>query len=81
MTLRAINTPAVSEKADADVVAFLESALARARAGEIRGAVLITEDFDRDDERHGSNWSVAGVKDRWKVIGYLTWAIHKLVDA
>ncbi len=57
---------------DADVVDMLEKALEKARDGELRGILLLGQDSG------GVSYSIAGIKDRFLVTGFLAHAMHKL---
>ena len=57
-----------------NVVRYLEEALEDARSGKLRGIVLMARDAN------GLSYTVAGVEDRFAVVGYLTNAIYKLQE-
>lgn len=60
-------------RVDPAVVEFLESALDKAKSGEVSGIVLV--------ERTATDliYSSVGIPDRWLAVGVLTHAIHKLL--
>lgn len=57
---------------DPEVVRYLEEALAEAKAGKLSGVLILQQDAE------GLAYAVAGVKDRFALIGWLSHAIHKL---
>jgi hypothetical protein len=57
---------------DPDVVEYLQRALDEAKAGEITGVMILAQDPD------GVRYGLAGIKDRFAVIGWLSHAMHKL---
>jgi hypothetical protein len=67
-TVHALSKPPVPE-----VVEYLESALARAKAGEVNAILLVARDPD------GVTYATAGIDDRWTVLGWLQYASHKLM--
>lgn len=70
--LRVIGGTPAAPKGDADVIAFLETALKRARRGDIKGVVLLAEDAE------GVGYEVAGIQDRFRVSGFLFHALYQL---
>ncbi len=57
----------------AEVVKYLEETLAQAKAGDITGVLIVTEDTER-----GVAYCVAGIGDRMKVLGTMSHAMYKL---
>ncbi len=55
-----------------ELVEYLESALERAKAGELLGVLML----QRDDD--GLAYSVCGIKDRYEATGYLFHLLYKL---
>lgn len=55
-----------------EVVEYLERALARAKAGDTFGVMILQQDAD------GLGFAIAGIDDRFTVAGWLLHAIHKL---
>jgi hypothetical protein len=64
----------IERKPDPDVVAYLEGALARARAGETVGVLIL----EQSAPNQSCKYSTAGLDDRFKVMGYLMHAIANL---
>lgn len=64
----------IERRQDPDIVSVLEEILARARAGEVTGLVLVAQDAC------GVEYRVVGIRNRWEKIGLLSHAIHKLQD-
>jgi len=67
-----VKVHAIEKKPHQDVVEFLREMLEQAEAGEIRGVVVIAQGTT------DVSWRVAGVDDRFRLIGYLMHAIHNL---
>lgn len=60
-------------KPDPEVVSFLEGVLEAARAGEVTGVLVLSQELD------GSlKYTIAGIKDRFTVTGWLYHAMHRL---
>lgn len=68
------NVRALSRPVDPDVVRFIEQVLERAKAGEISGVLMLSQDTE------GVAYGIAGIKDRFTVLGWLSHAMHKLQD-
>lgn len=62
----------IEPKPDLEIVARLEELLARAKSGEDFGFLILTQD------KSGITYNVAGVRDRYKVLGWLSHAMYKL---
>lgn len=60
------------QEPDSLVVEFLQDALARAKAGETRGVLLVEQDAG------GTRYSVSNLDNRMEVIGMLTHAAFKM---
>lgn len=65
---------AIERKRDPEVVTFLEEALARARAGDTNGVLILEQSVT------GVTYACAGLKDRMSLVGWLFHAMHKLQD-
>lgn len=63
---------ALERKADPEVVDYLETVLERARRGETSGVLILEQRGD------SCSWCCSGLGDRFKIIGYLAHAIHKM---
>lgn len=61
-----------ARKPDTEVVALLERALQRAQAGEITGVLLLSQDGN------GVAYGIAGLRDRFTQLGFLSHAMHRL---
>lgn len=61
------------KQADPKVVSYLESILEEARAGRVRGVLVVEQ---RDDGFIG--YTTAGLEDRFRLTGVLFHALHKL---
>lgn len=57
---------------DPDVVAYLKDMLARAESGDVTGVLVVAQ------EGEGVTYTIAGIRDRMTVLGYLSHAMHKL---
>lgn len=57
---------------DPDVIKFLEETLDGARKGDVTGVLLLVQDAN------GVAYRVAGIKDRFKITGFLYHAMHLL---
>lgn len=68
-TIRQLERPQEPE-----VIEFLEETLARARAGEITGVLILEQ-----GPKH-VYYAVAGVKNRLEQLGFLSAAMHKLQE-
>lgn len=51
---------------------MLEEVLAKVRAGDIHGVLVLSQD------KTGIAYNIAGIKDRFEVLGWLSHAMHKL---
>lgn len=67
--IHALPTP----QPDPDVLTYLAQALEDAKAGKLTGVLLVTQQQDG-----AAQYSIAGIKDRFTVLGYLTHALYKL---
>jgi hypothetical protein len=65
-------TQLAPKRAVPEVVEYLEAALVRARAGEVTGVLILTQDAE------GLAYSVAGISNRYTVSGWLMYAIFQL---
>ena len=72
--LKVLKKEPLAEKANGDVVQFLEISLKRARAGEIDGVLIVEHEHSGD-----VIYSTTGIENRWEVIGYLNLFIHNLL--
>lgn len=68
-----MNIVPVKKKKVEEVVDILRNALVRAEAGEITGIMFVEEEPDGK-----ASYSVAGLEDRFKVSGYLFYALQRL---
>jgi hypothetical protein len=57
---------------DPDVVDILERALEKAKSGEINGVLVLSQD------PNAISYAIAGVKERFTVLGWLSHAMHRL---
>lgn len=57
---------------DPDVIARIEDVLEAAKAGEIHGVMILSQDAG------GVRYTLAGIKDRFSVLGWLSHAMHRL---
>ncbi len=64
---------AKSPEPNKEVVELLEEALERAKKGETTGLLMLEQEGDGV-----VSYSIAGIKDRFKVTGYMYHAIFKL---
>lgn len=71
--LKVLNRTPATDDASRDVIEVLETALVRARKGELKGIVLIEKAVSE------SNYVTSGVDNRWELIGYLNYCIHCLL--
>lgn len=64
----------VALKRDADplIVEYLEAVLTEAREGKTTGVLILAQDAE------GLRYSIAGITERFEVIGWLSHAIYKL---
>lgn len=62
----------LKREADPDVVGFLEKALQKAKDGEITGVLILAQDPS------GVAYSLAGIKERFTVLGWLSHAMYQL---
>lgn len=62
----------IGPKVDSEVVEYLEDALRKARAGEISGVLILSQNAG------GLGYAIAGINDRFTTAGWLYHAMHKL---
>lgn len=60
---------------DPDLIRYLEAALERARSGEIVGVLMLQQDVTGC-----VRYTIANIKDRFKVLGFLSHAMHSLQE-
>lgn len=63
---------ALKRAVDPDVIDILERALQQAKDGELNGVMVLKQDPG------GVAYAVAGIKDRFTVLGWLSHAMHRL---
>jgi hypothetical protein len=77
--LRSITCPVIAAGCEKDVITLLEAMLVSARSGKTRGILVIEVTCDGEDPKETANtFYQAGIRDRYKALGYLTRIIHEL---